>query len=482
MLQPKMSRILLALTALTLAAQAKPRNLVDKEGREIVADIVSVSADAVKMKRSDGKTFDLPLDRLSDNDRGFLLELYFADLQRYKALNEVAGHELFSEKSFLERPAGEVAAALKMPAESRADGLLSWRLYAALRGGKPGSYRLFGAMPFSIALYAGPDGKAHQLSAVYANKGDFGSTAGFGEQHFTESEGGAPADLSEAMERDFDTISKNLTEALGDATKQRFGEGKSRRTVQRWDWNEVAILLAMEDEEFVTLSIVPAELADSGGKTVRVDDTSLKARLETSVKREANGDVLITGIPMVDQGPKGYCVPATFERAMRFMGIDADMYLLAMVGQSSAGGGTSPTLLIEEVKSQVYRKARRTREDQTDKLAIGKLARYIDKGTPVMWTMYSLPDYNEIANTNTAERAQVTSWDQWKEKIASQSEIYAKREPRPGNYHICMIIGYNSETNELAVSDSWGSRYELRWVPFEVANWVHGGGLFMIMP
>jgi hypothetical protein len=36
---------------------------------------------------------------------------------------------------------------------------------------------------------------------------------------------------------------------------------------------------------------------------------------------------------MVDQGPKGYCVPATFERAMRTMGIDADMYLLAMVGQ-----------------------------------------------------------------------------------------------------------------------------------------------------
>jgi len=35
-----------------------------------------------------------------------------------------------------------------------------------------------------------------------------------------------------------------------------------------------------------------------------------------------------------------------------------------------------------------------------------------------------------------------------------------------------MIIGYNEATNELAVSDSWGPRYEIRWVHTDIANAV----------
>ena len=474
--------VAVALLAGSLKVSATSRVFTDTDGRKVKATIVSINEDSVSLKRSDGRVFDLALGFLSEADRNFLTNLRAAEAEECKKLNELAGHSLFSNVSFLDRPAGEVATALKMPQESRAEGLLSWRLYAAMRARRGEVFTLFGAMPFSLALYADSDGKVHQLSAVYANKGDFGSTAGFGEDHFSQSGETAPSDLADAMQRDFEALSKKLTEGFGEATKQRFGEGKSRRTVQRWDWKDISILLALEEDEFVNLTIVPSSLADTGGKTERVDDTSLKARLSSAVERSENGDVLIKGIPMVDQGPKGYCVPATFERAMRFMGMDADMYLLAMVGQSSAGGGTSPTLLIDEVKSQVYRKARRTRDDQLDKLSIGKLARYIDKGTPVMWTMYSLSEYNELANKNTAERKKVDSWSHWKEKIMSQSEAYDRREPRPGNYHICMIIGYNEKTNELAVSDSWGSRYELRWVPLEVANWVHGGSLFMILP
>ena len=42
---------------------------------------------------------------------------------------------------------------------------------------------------------------------------------------------------------------------------------------------------------------------------------------------------------MVNQGPKGYCVPATFERVLRTMGIESDMYLLAMLGGTSLAVG-----------------------------------------------------------------------------------------------------------------------------------------------
>ena len=101
---------------------------------------------------------------------------------------------------------------------------------------------------------------------------------------------------------------------------------------------------------------------------------------------------------MVDQGPKGYCVPATFERVMRTMGLEADMYLLAMVGQSSAGGGTSVELLLQNVRSQVYRKGRRTKDEPMKQLRIRDLRRYLDQGIPIMWTMYSVDSYNNIAD------------------------------------------------------------------------------------
>ena len=43
-----------------------------------------------------------------------------------------------------------------------------------------------------------------------------------------------------------------------------------------------------------------------------------------------------------------------------------------------------------------------------------------------------------------------------------------------------MVIGYNEATNEVAVSDSWGPRYELRWVHLDIAKAVTSRGGFVI--
>ena len=45
---------------------------------------------------------------------------------------------------------------------------------------------------------------------------------------------------------------------------------------------------------------------------------------------------------MVDQGQKGYCVPATLARVFAFYGMDGvDQHALAALCDSSADGGTS---------------------------------------------------------------------------------------------------------------------------------------------
>ena len=98
-----------------------------------------------------------------------------------------------------------------------------------------------------------------------------------------------------------------------------------------------------------------------------------------------------------------------------------------------------------------------------------------------MWQMCSLPAYNTIANTRTQTRKRVTDWESYAMNIAEEAKVHAKRmERQKANFHVCMIIGYNEATQELAVSDSWGERYAIRWVHLEEAAAVGNGRGFAI--
>lgn len=445
-------------------------------GQEIKATFQALKGDVVTLRRADGQSFDLPLGRLSKEDQAYVSAATESSAKDAEKLNSAAGQAIANGQSFDELDAAQLAKALRLRPESTSKIGKSWRLYAAYAK----DYTLFGAMPYSVALYSDAEGKLENISIVYANKGDFGSTAGFARDHFKNLGTAAPGTLKAAMALDAKTITKALTSVFGEGTVQRYGEGDTRREIVRWDWNGHAFLLSNETDEYVSLAIVSLEMADSGGKSARMTDATLKQRLISNVLHEENGDVVISEIPMVDQGPKGYCVPATFERAMRTMGIDADMYLLAMVGQSAAGGGTVVETLLENVKSAVYRKGRRTKEDEVKSVKIRDVKRYIDQGAPLMWTMFSVDSYNDLADENTRGR---NSGDAaFREKIKADAVKISEMNKPKINRHICMIIGYNEATNEIAVSDSWGKQFELRWIPLELADWASSGKLLMILP
>ena len=65
-----------------------------------------------------------------------------------------------------------------------------------------------------------------------------------------------------------------------------------------------------------------------------------KGELIKNVVKKDN-KVYIPNIPMVDQGPKGYCVPAVLERVMGYYGVILNQHILASLMKSSASGGTS---------------------------------------------------------------------------------------------------------------------------------------------
>ena len=352
----------------------------------------------------------------------------------------------------------------------------SYRLYTKI------DYLFAGAHPYCVTLYGDENGKTQQLSLVFANKGDFGSTAGFGEDHFKETnpDREAPMTLDDAIDADADIITEQLTKTLGEPQKQYYGEKEDKRRVERWDLGPQSILLSTKDGEYTSILIVSSENADAEGKVDFIKDSELKAKLIENVAHEPNGDVLIKNIPMVNQGPKGYCAPATFERAMRYMEVPADMYLLATAA-TAVGGGTNTTLLADTSKRIIRSKARKVRElDLQDDFEISKLKKYIDKGVPVLWQMRSLTAYNEVANRRTKERSKVEDFSVWADQIAEEAESIVPQLTAEANYHICMVVGYNEATNEVGVSDSWGPRYELRWVNVDIARAVTSRGGFVI--
>ena len=201
-------------------------------------------------------------------------------------------------------------------------------------------------------------------------------------------------------------------------------------------------------------------------------DDQVRRLLKERVARRAGGDVVIDQIPMVDQGPKGYCVPATFERYLRYVGISADMYELAACGGNDFGGGTSFQDMVKGLANYVSRQGRGLQKVEFD-LNVITVARYIDEGRPLIWGMCTTADYNEMANTNTAARKNAPDLATWK-PLPTKAEI-DRLYPDPETSHACLIIGYNRATKEIAVSDSWGPQYQERWIPAAAAKQVSQG-------
>ena len=164
----------------TIARGGEMRTFHSADGRPLRASFEGMSGDKVTLKREDGKVFELAKDKLSAEDQKYITTAGLLAGNEATKLNTAAGHPLADGTPFITRKAEDLAKALKLRPESQSKYGRSWRLYAAYAK----DYQLFGAMPYSVALYSGEDGLATALSIVYANKGDFGSKAGFGADHF----------------------------------------------------------------------------------------------------------------------------------------------------------------------------------------------------------------------------------------------------------------------------------------------------------
>jgi len=377
------------------------------------------------------------------------------------AVNQAFGVPLWNgETPLWDEEAGVVAARLGCPPESKTSTQSSFRLYAKE------TMRLFGARPYSVALY-GQDGKTDRLSIVFANPGDF------------DFKNATQKDFDAAVKSDADTIAKALTDLLGSPSYLNFGTGALQEKMRRWDWNGHAFLLASPQQQYVVLRILPAAVADKFGQADNLSNGELRDLLASRVQHRDNGDVVIGDIPMVDQGPKGYCVPATWERYLRYQTIPADMYVLAMVGGTQQGGGTVIADMVAAA-DQLVRSRGLQIVAEPAQLTVAQIARNIDQGLPMMWGCYCPRDLEKKFTLRSLARKKVTDWADYTAKLQADREAAPAYRTLDSEGHMRMIIGYNAQTDEIAISDSWGEAAAERWITPEEARVITQENLYVI--
>jgi hypothetical protein len=241
----------------------------------------------------------------------------------------------------------------------------------------------------------------------------------------------------------------------------------------RWDAAECIAIMehnfmppsGKAQPEFLRMRLASPKAADwaTGARAIGQTSATLnRAALLKNVVKEASGDVFVSGIPMVDQGQKGYCVVASCQRMFEYLHVPCDQHELAQLAQSSASGGTSPSLM-EEALDKVDHKyqtrlkrlitpmdRRKTTMDTRKFTDVVKES--VDAGIPLLWAL-------------TLGRF--------------QEEPPLSEQTMGG--HMRMIIGYNEKDGALIFSDSWGAGHEKKRMK------LHEGlaathGLYQLVP
>jgi len=369
--------------------------------------------------------------------------------------------------------AKEWAKLLKLPAESETKYQSSYRVYIDQ------GPELLGTRPKSISLIATED-HPDQLTLMFANKGDSAST-------YLRANAAANAslkditDVKRLIQADYDILKKNISEQLGKPSTQGFGEaGKAREFPLRWDYQGTAFLLTERPGEYCVLRILPSSSADQGGKTSRVSDSAMRERMKSNVVHRPNGDVIIENIPMVDQGPKGFCVPATYTRVLLYAGVPADLYLLALLGRTEVGGGTSTTAMENSARALAATYGRSI-TSVSPSLDLPKLESYFERGIPLTWALFVDEDIDRDLTLRMKERPGADPVE-WAKILEPKKKAARNLRKNPRNGHVCLLIGCNRKTGELATSDSWGPEFAERWITVEEARALSQGDLGAIVP
>ncbi|MGB0744437.1 MAG: hypothetical protein ACPGSB_07905, partial [Opitutales bacterium] len=316
------------LLSLIASIVANARVWTSSAGSTLEADLISISDDKVRFRPANGNILETSIYNLSEPDKAYLKgtdwqnEIYGSGTAT--ALNKILGFQLLNGKAFWQESTDAVAARLSWRPVSKTDFMSSYRMEsrrnARAQMESEGSHR---AKPRRAYFY-GKSGQPDYFLLVYDTIRDVQTTPE-NQKH----EAQLREQLNEEIEASYNQIRTALSRLLGEPERQAFFNGRpAGHRMLRWDFGELAFLLSKDECFGLSLYIHRTEFANKNGR-VEFTRTGLETWFADNVEKRSNGDVVIKNLPMVSQGEGGFCVPATFERYLHYVGIPADMYTLA---------------------------------------------------------------------------------------------------------------------------------------------------------
>lgn len=323
---------------------------------------------------------------------------------------------------------------------------------------------LGGSLSAEEAIIDFEDGKFLGITLSLFNRGDGGSIS------------------AEDFEKRFLAMGRHLGEQLQVRPVKREGKPTQGLLTSGYTWISAQGKAILEHNsepagqiEFLRLrlarrnagGIYEAALQSRSGAMIKL------SQLPANVRRASgDGDVYIRGLPMVDQGAKGYCVVASVQRLFEYYGIPCDMHQLAQVAGSDPNRGTSLLAINEELSRidhlfktrftcLMVRQGPRLVE-LLDGRYVGPtvpdskfheaIRKHVDQGIPLLWSL----------------------------EVGQYPEEPPLSEQASGG-HMRMIIGYNQEKNQILFSDSWGAGHAIKRMNADDAcQATHG--LFVMKP
>ncbi|RFC45792.1 MAG: hypothetical protein DVB28_000363 [Verrucomicrobia bacterium] len=376
--------------------------------------------------------------------------------------------------------------------EDRARGLgFEWTSQQKESARSAGADLTLGGIPLAEAVARFSTDKISGLVLQFYTRGDSGSLA--------------RADYEDLLRRTIDlvnSLSQAKPQSLGkDPASSVRAEGmlwKSQRTTWRLEYSmsrEITPQGLKMRPEFLRLELSPVL---SKGEPVR--GTAARALLNprAGIKNLPNGDVLIEGIPMVDQGQKGYCFPASAERILRSYGMRADQNELAQLS-GAKGGGSSLSGGIEGLKTAGLRLQFRVKMvDQPEIRELETLVREYNRRVlkygqkAQVGPLSGGVDLEDLLSGMRPEVLRAARMGMKVEKSRFFRSIQTSIDgghpliwgvllglveepeiPQASGWHARLLVGYNSKTSECLYSDSWGAGHELKRMALDDAWMMH---------
>ncbi|MFA6930427.1 MAG: hypothetical protein WCT05_08875 [Lentisphaeria bacterium] len=299
-----------------------------------------------------------------------------------------------------------------------------------------------------------------------------------------------------------DTLSSR-SNAKGLERKGRYGnDAESWRKV--WSDGNLAYILRWniskegrrkEDQpEFIQLDISPFDPQNDPRQLKSVTrvsrkDLKNKTELAKNVVRQKNGTVFIDGIPMVNQGNKGYCAAALSERLLKYFGnSEITQHTIAQLADVSATHGTSYEQMLTAIQKSGRKLGLKMESDYQlfeDFHSVEKILKDYNslarrRKLPTIKRSRGMVDVGLLLASMDIELFLELREDENRERQAFFRTlrknidsglplvwgVFLGLQPEPGiptgqaGGHLRLIIGYNPQSQSIIYSDTWGDGHE----------------------